>query len=39
MQEVLNITGAIKNANCQKNNPLGKCCYQVIQVAIDKGYQ
>lgn len=37
MQEVLNITGAMKNANCRKNNPLGKCCHQVIQVAIDKG--
>jgi len=37
MQEVLKVTGAMKNANCRKNNPLGKCCHQVIQVAIDKG--
>jgi bacterioferritin-associated ferredoxin len=37
MQEVLKITGAMQNANCRKNNPLGKCCHQVIQVAIEKG--
>lgn len=37
MQEVLNITGAMQNANCRKNNPLGKCCHKVIQAAIDKG--
>lgn len=37
MQGVLKITGAMKNSNCRKNNPLGKCCHEVIQSAIDKG--
>ncbi|MGD9570133.1 MAG: Csac_0668 family 2Fe-2S cluster-binding (seleno)protein [Sedimentibacter sp.] len=37
MQEVLKITGAMKNSNCRKNNPLGKCCHQIIQSAINKG--
>lgn len=36
MREVLKITGAMKNSQCQKNNPLGKCCHQIIQDAIDK---
>lgn len=37
MKEVLKITGAMSNPQCQKNNPLGKCCHQIIQNAIDKG--
>ena len=37
MKEVLRITGAMKDAQCQKNNPLGKCCHHIIQKAIDKG--
>ncbi|OGO78218.1 MAG: (2Fe-2S)-binding protein [Clostridiales bacterium GWB2_37_7] len=37
MKDVLKFTGAMKNAQCQKNNPLGKCCHQIIQDAIDKG--
>lgn len=37
MKDVLKLTGAMKNAQCQKNNPLGKCCHQIIQDAIDKG--
>ena len=36
MDEVLKLTGAMNVAQCQKNNPLGKCCHQIIQVAIDK---
>jgi bacterioferritin-associated ferredoxin len=37
MKEVLKITGAMSNSQCQKKNPLGKCCHQIIQNAIDKG--
>jgi len=33
---VLRLTGAMNVAQCQKNNPLGKCCHQIIQDAIDK---
>lgn len=36
MKEVLRITGAMSNSQCQKKNPLGKCCHQIIQAAIDK---
>ena len=37
IKDVLKLTGAMKNAQCHKNNPLGKCCHQIIQAAIDKG--
>lgn len=37
IKDIINITGAMKNAQCQKNNPLGKCCHNIIQEAIDKG--
>ena len=37
MKDVLKLTGAMKNPQCQKNNPLGKCCHQIIQDAMDKG--
>lgn len=36
MKEVLKITGAMSNSQCQKKNPLGKCCLKIIQAAIDK---
>ncbi|MDG6244357.1 MAG: (2Fe-2S)-binding protein [Methanolobus sp.] len=36
MKEVLEITGAMTNPNCQINNPLGKCCHHTIQEIIDK---
>ncbi|OPY16887.1 MAG: Copper chaperone CopZ [Methanomethylovorans sp. PtaU1.Bin073] len=36
MKEVLEITGAMTNPNCQINNPLGKCCHHIIQEIIDK---
>lgn len=36
MKDVLKLTGAMKNAQCQKNNPLGKCCHQIIQDAIER---
>jgi len=31
MKEVLKVTGAMSNSQCQKKNPLGKCCHQIIQ--------
>lgn len=37
MKDVLKLTGAMKNPQCQKNNPLGKCCHQAIQDSINKG--
>lgn len=37
MEDVLKVTGAMSNSECQKKNPLGKCCHQIIQDAIDKG--
>jgi hypothetical protein len=38
MREVLRITGAMKNSQCQLNNPLGKCCHLIIQDAMNKGF-
>ena len=37
VNEVNAITGAMKNANCKENNPLGVCCHKIIRDAIDKG--
>lgn len=37
LDEVLKLTGAMSNPQCQKNNPLGKCCHKIIQDAINKG--
>lgn len=37
VKEVNQLTGAMKNANCKLNNPLGVCCHPVIQEAIDQG--
>lgn len=37
IQEVNAATGAMENANCKVNNPLGICCHKTIQEAIDKG--
>ena len=39
MKEVLKITGAMSNSQCQNKNPLGKCCHQIIQDAIDRGLE
>lgn len=35
VKEVNAITGAMKNANCKENNPLGVCCHKIIQDIID----
>jgi bacterioferritin-associated ferredoxin len=37
VKDIIEITGAMKNSQCLKNNPLGKCCHEIIQKAIDKG--
>ncbi|HHY79438.1 MULTISPECIES: bacterioferritin-associated ferredoxin [Thermoanaerobacter] len=37
MKEVLKLTGAMSNSDCQRKNPLGKCCHKIVQEAIDKG--
>jgi bacterioferritin-associated ferredoxin len=37
VKDIINLTGAMKDSDCEKNNPLGKCCHQIIQEAIDKG--
>lgn len=38
VSEVNRLTGAMKNANCKLNNPLGVCCHGVIQDVIDQGF-
>lgn len=35
MKDVVTLTGAMKNAQCLRNNPTGKCCGSVIQQIID----
>jgi bacterioferritin-associated ferredoxin len=37
VKDIIEITGAMKNSQCIKNNPLGKCCHEIIQKVIDKG--
>jgi len=36
MKDVLAITGAMKNSNCEAKNPLGVCCHERIQQGIDE---
>lgn len=41
IRDIVKITGAMKNSNCETNNPLGVCCSKEIQKVIDntiKGY-
>jgi len=37
VKDIIEITEAMKNSQCQKNNPLGRCCHKIIQEAIEKG--
>lgn len=36
MKDIIRLTGAMKNANCEVNNPKGKCCGPDIQSVIDR---
>ncbi len=36
MEDIIRITGAMKNGKCETNNPLGKCCGSIIQEIINK---
>ena len=36
MKDVIKLTGVMKNAHCEVNNPTGKCCGSVIQQIINK---
>lgn len=36
MKDIVKLTGAMKNGNCEINHPTGKCCSPVIQETIDK---
>ncbi len=36
VKEINAITGAMKDSNCIKNNPLGTCCHGIIQDIMDK---
>lgn len=36
VDEVIQLTGAMKNSNCAVNNPKGSCCYSDIVQAFDE---
>lgn len=36
IKDIIRLTGAMKNGNCEINNPLGKCCSPIIQETINK---
>ena len=36
VQDVIDLTGAMKNSNCEVNNPKGVCCYTDIVYVFDK---
>lgn len=36
MKDIIRLTGAMKNGECEINNPLGKCCSPFIQKTINK---
>lgn len=37
MKDIIRLTGAMKNGQCEIKNPSGKCFHVVVQAAIDKG--
>ncbi len=37
--DVIKETGAKKNPECKKNNPLGTCCHGIIKDAIEQAKQ
>lgn len=36
IKDVARLTGAMRENNCELNNPLGRCCLPVIQSVIDR---
>lgn len=36
INDIIKITGAMKNGKCEVNNPLGKCCSPIIKETINK---
>lgn len=36
MKDIIKLTGAMKNGQCEIKNPAGKCCYSIVQAAIDR---
>ncbi len=36
MKDIIRLTGAMKNGECEIYNPLGKCCSTIIQETINK---
>lgn len=36
INDIIRITGAMKNGKCEINNPLGKCCSPYIKESINK---
>ncbi|OLS03464.1 Csac_0668 family 2Fe-2S cluster-binding (seleno)protein [Tissierella creatinophila] len=36
MKDIIRLTGAMKNGQCELNNPLGKCCSPVILETLKK---
>jgi bacterioferritin-associated ferredoxin len=36
VNEIIKLTGAMKNSNCEVNNPKGECCYSDIEFVFNK---
>ena len=36
LKDVVKLTGAMKKCQCERNNPLGKCCTPLIEETIQK---
>ena len=39
MKDIIRLTGVMKNGKCDINNPLGRCCGQIIQETINKALE
>lgn len=37
MKDIIRLTGAMKDGQCEIKNPSGKCCHSIVQGAINKG--
>lgn len=36
IKDVINITGAMENCNCEVNHPTGNCCSNIFKNTVDK---
>ena len=36
MKDIIRLTGAMQDGQCQTKSPTGTCCHKIVQETIDK---